>query len=113
MIKVKEGKIGRIRLKHAQDASRPSLEGAVKESVEPDSAMHADGWKGYRQLSELGYAHKVIRKEAAVSKNPLPKANSVVALLKHWLVGTYQGSIYLSHLDCYLEEFTLKNFVNE
>ena len=93
MVDVKERKIGRIRLKRVQDASGPSLEGAVKEGVEPGSTVHTDGWGGYGQLSELGYAHEVVRKEAAVGKNLLPKVNRVVALLKRWLLGTYQGGI--------------------
>jgi len=54
MVDVKERKIGRIRLKRVQDASGPSLEGAVKEGVEPGSTVHTDGWRGYGQLSELG-----------------------------------------------------------
>ena len=32
----------------------------------------------------------------------------VVALLKRWLLGTYQGGIHLSHLDYYLDEFTFR-----
>ena len=108
MVDVKERKIGRIRLKRVQDASGPSLEGAVKEGVEPGSTVHTDGWGGYGQLSELGYAHEVVRKEAAVGKNLLPKVNRVVALLKRWLLGTYQGGIQLSHLDYYLDEFTFR-----
>jgi len=108
IVEIKEGNIGRIRLKRVQDASGPSLEGAVKEGVGPGSTVHTDGWEGYGRLSELGYAHEVVRKEAAVGKNLLPKVNRVVALLKRWLLGTYQGGIHLSHLDYYLDEFTFR-----
>jgi transposase-like protein len=108
MVEVKEGKIGRIRLRRVRDASGPSLEGAVKEGVETGSTVHTDGWGGYGRLSEMGYIHEVVRKEAAVGRNLLPKVNLVVALLKRWLLGTYQGGVQLSHLDYYLDEFTFR-----
>lgn len=108
MVEVKEGKIGRIRLKRVADASGPSLEGAVKDSVEPGSIVHTDGWGGYNGLSELGYVHEVVRKKAVVGSNLLPKANRIAALFKRWLLGTYQGGIHLSHLDYYLDEFTFR-----
>lgn len=108
MVEIKEGKIGRIRLKRVADASGPSLEGAVKEGVEPGSIVHTDGWGSYSGLSELGYLHEVVRKEAAVGRNLLPKANRISALLKRWLLGTYQGGIHLSHLDYYLDEYTFR-----
>jgi transposase-like protein len=108
MVEIKEENIGRIRLRRVPDASGPNLEGAVKESVDPGSTVYTDGWGGYGQLSELGYKHEVVRKEADVGTNLLPKVNRVVALLKRWLLGTYQGGIHLSHLDYYLDEFTFR-----
>jgi len=108
MVEVKEGKIGRIRLRRVPDASGPSLEGAIKEDVESGSTVQTDGWESYGQLSGLGYVHEVVREEASLGKNLLPKVNRVVALLKRWLLGTYQGGIHLSHLDYYLDEFTFR-----
>jgi len=108
MVEVTEGKIGRIRFRCVPDASGPSLEGAVKEAVEPGSTVHTDGWRGYRRLSEMGYVHEVVRKQADVGKNLLPRVNRVVALLKRWLLGTYQGGVHLSHLDYYLDEFIFR-----
>jgi transposase-like protein len=108
MVEVKEGKIGRIRLKRVADASGPSLERAVKDGVEPGSIVHTDGWNSYSGLSKLGYVHKVVRKEVTVGKNLLPNANRIAALLKRWLLGTYQGGIHLSHLDYYLDEYTFR-----
>jgi len=108
MVELKEGQTGRIRLKRVADASGPSLEGAVKQGVEPGSIVHTDGWEGYVGLSELGYGYEVIRKEAAIGRNLLPKVNRVVALLKRWLWGTYQGRVQSSHLDYYLDEFTFR-----
>jgi len=108
MVQVKEGKIGRIRLRRVADASGPSLEGAVKEGVEPGSTVQTDGWEGYVELAERGYVHEIVRKEAAVGRNLLPKVNRVVALLKRWLLGTYQGRVEASHLGYYLDEFTFR-----
>lgn len=108
MVEVKGDEIGRIRLRHVQDASGPSLEGAIKEGVEPSSTVQTDGWSGYRRLSKLGYRHDVIRKETAVGTSLLPKVNRVASLLKRWLLGTYQGGVQLSHLDYYLDEYTFR-----
>jgi len=52
--------------------------------------------------------HEVIRKGADVGQNLLPGVNRVVALLKRWLLGTYQGAVRPSHLDYYLDEFTFR-----
>jgi len=107
-VEVTDGKIGRIRLKRVPDASGPSLEGAIKEAVEPKSTVGTDGWQGYAGLSKRGYVHEVVRDEAEVGRNLLPRVNRVVALLKRWLLGTYQGRVQPSHLDYYLDEFTFR-----
>jgi transposase-like protein len=108
MVEVKGDEIGRIRLRHVQDASGPSLEGAIKEGVEPNSTVQTDGWAGYGKLSKLGYRHDVIRKETGIGTSLLPKVNRVASLLKRWLLGTYQGGVQLSHLDYYLDEYTFR-----
>jgi len=108
MVELKESKTGRIRLRHVPDASGPSLEGAVKEGVEPRSIVQTDEWGGYGRLPELGYIHEIIRKNAAVGRNLLPKVNRIAALLKRWLLGTYQGRVEPSHLDYYLDEYTFR-----
>ena len=108
MVELKEGKTARIRLRRVLDASGPSLEDAIKEGVKPGSAVQTDGWVGYGGLSELGYIHEVIRKDATVGTNVLPKVNRVASLLKRWLLGTYQGGVQISHLDYYLDEYTFR-----
>ncbi|MFQ5835743.1 MAG: IS1595 family transposase [bacterium] len=108
MVEVAEGKIGRIRLRRVPDASATSLENAVKEAIEPGSIIRTDGWESYGGLSKIGYIHEVIRDKADIGKNLLPRVNRVVALLKRWLLGTYQGRVEFSHLDYYLDEFTFR-----
>lgn len=108
MMEVKNDRIGCIRLKRVADASAVSLENAIQTSVEPGSIVNTDGWESYRGLSKIGYIHEVVRNEANVGKNLLPKVNRVVALLKRWLLGTYQGRVEPSYLDYYLDEFTFR-----
>lgn len=105
----KDGKgIGRIRLKRILDASADSLNSAVKESIQPGSAVCTDGWEGYNSLTKLGYVHNIIRKKSHMGDNLLPLANRIVSLLKRWLLGTHQGSFRSTHLDFYLDEFTFR-----
>ena len=105
---VKEGQIGRIRLRQVADASAVSLETAVKEMVKSASLVRTDGWRGYSTLKEKGYRHEVIREEANLGGNLLPRANRVVSLFKRWMLGTHQGRISPSYLDYYLDEFTFR-----
>jgi len=52
------------------------------------------------------YTHRVVR--IVVLKELLPHVNLVVSLLNHWLLGTHQGGVQVSHLDYYLDEFTFQ-----
>jgi transposase-like protein len=99
-------RIGRIRLQRVLDASGDSLNRAIKESIEPGSTVMTDGWEGYSQVETFGYTHKVVKKDANVGNNLLPKCNMVASLLKRWLLGTHQGRI--QYLDYYLDEFTFR-----
>lgn len=101
-------RIGRIRLRRVPDASARHLERAVQEAVAPGSVVRTDGLQSYSRLSERGYIHEVVRKEAALGSNLLPRVNRVVALFKRWLLGVHQGAIRPVHLDAYLDEFTFR-----
>ena len=80
----------------------------MKASVAPGSIIRTDGWSGYHGLSGVGYSHQVVRKTADVGENLLPMPHRVAALLKRWLLGTYQGAVRSSHLDYYLDEYTFR-----
>lgn len=108
MVEVNDNRIGRIRFKRIPDASAESLENAIKMNIEQGSIVQTDGWGGYSGLSTMGYTHKVVRKDAVIGKNLLPKVNRVVALLKRWLLGTYQGRVIPNYLDYYLDEYTFR-----
>jgi hypothetical protein len=38
----------------------------------------------------------------------MPAVHRVASLLKHWLLGTHQGSAKPPHMQAYLEEFTFR-----
>lgn len=101
-------RIGRIRMCQVEDAAGESLEPAVWQMVEPGSVVHTDGWRGYNGLTELGYTHKVIRKNPDLGDNLLPLVNRVASLLKRWLLGTHQGAVEPAHLAYYLDEYTFR-----
>jgi transposase-like protein len=100
--------MGRIRLQRVADASSASLCEAIEKSVAPGSTVLTDGWKAYAAMTQRGYVHGVVRREAIVGDNLLPRCNRVAALLKRWLLGTHQGAVLPSHLDYYLDEFTFR-----
>jgi len=101
-------RIGRIRLQRVSDASGNSLEKAVQDTVVSGSTVRTDGWLGYKRLASIGYIHEIVREEAGVGEKLLPRCNTVVSLLKRWLLGTHQGAVQISHLDYYLDEFTFR-----
>jgi len=102
--------IGRIRMRHIPDASAPSLESFLVESVAPGSVVHTDGWRGYNGTAGKGYLHEVtvVRKSQQTASELLPGVHRVFSLLKRWLMGTHQGAVSHKHLDYYLDEFTFR-----
>lgn len=94
--------IGRIRLRHLEDASGDSLIPFIQEDIQPGSTVLTDDWLGYSNLAGSGFTHVVL------NTNELKSAHLVAALLKRWLLGTYQGAVRPSHLSYYLDEFTFR-----
>ena len=105
---VKDKHIGRIPFHRVADASSGSLEPVVQQAVVPGRIVRTAGWNGYNRLKALGYIHEVVRKNADVGDNLLPRCNRVAALLKRWLMGTHQGAVSHDHLDYYLDEYTFR-----
>src|SRR5437016_13349697 len=92
------------------DASAESLHAFVRESIQPGSVVHTDGWKGYSGLSAKGYLHEVtiLKAKKETASELLPRVHRVVGLLKRWLMGTHQGAVSHKHLGYYLDEFTFR-----
>jgi transposase-like protein len=104
----KEGKIGRIRLSAIGDASGSILTDAIMQMVSIGSVMHTDGWSGYNDLSNHGYAHQPSYNRSVKAADTIPMPHLVAALLKRWLLGTHQGTINHKNLPYYLDEFTFR-----
>ena len=103
-------RLGRVRMRHLQNASAGSLLPFIREAASPGAAIHTDGWSGYNGLSAAGYAH---RKTVLSSSNnqthvDMPAVHRVANLLKRWILGTHSGSITPEHLQAYLVEFTFR-----
>jgi len=94
--------MGRLRLRHLEDASGDSLIPFIQDVVQPKSIVRTDDWSGYIKVSGYGFTHMVVR------GNELKSVHLVAALLKRWLLGTYQGAVRPSHLSYYLDEFTFR-----
>ena len=102
--------IGRIRMRQVIDASADSLILFIRDSVQPGSIVHTDGWSGYWSLESDGYAHEVtiLKRKKRTPSELLPRVHRVISLLKRWLLGTNQGAVSQKHLDYYLDEFTFR-----
>lgn len=108
LAEIKDSAIGRIRLKRIEDASSDSLNEAALSTVNKNSLIRTDGWKGYNLLSTLGYQHEIIRPDSNIGEDLLPNCHRIASLLKRWLLGTHQGAVSHEHLDYYLDEFTFR-----
>src|ERR1700681_2791688 len=59
-------RVGRIRLRSIPDASAGSLHPFIRDSIEPGSIVHTDGWPGYKGLEEKGYSCEI----SVIGKQP-------------------------------------------
>jgi len=110
-VELLEGKnqLGRVRMKVVPDMSKKSLQGFIKENVEPSSTVITDGWSSYASIGKSGYTHIVSKKfEASDPDNILPHVHMIVSLLKRWLLGTHQGAVQQIHLQAYLDEYVFR-----
>ncbi len=94
--------IGRIRLGIIPAASGKCLTEFIVENIESGTTIVTDDWQGYAGLPKVGYGRSV------VSSEDLKLPHLIIALLKRWLLGTYQGAVRPTHLCYYLDEFTFR-----
>ena len=101
---------GRVRLRRVPDVSGDSLIPFVCEMVEPGSEVLTDGWGGYNTLPEYNYIHRktILSSSGDPAHVSMPGVHRIAALLKRWLLGTYQGSVRNKYLDYYLDEYTFR-----
>lgn len=102
---------GRIRMARIPEATRSRLHGFIRQTVEPGSVVHTDGFPAYAGLAAVGYGHEasvLLGQADDAAVRLLPRVHRVASLLKRWLSGTHQGAVSLEHLDYYLDEFTFR-----
>jgi transposase-like protein/DNA-directed RNA polymerase subunit RPC12/RpoP len=108
-VEIKGRAYGRVRLRIAKDASAKSLHAFVKDNIEEGSTLVTDAWSGYSSIEDYGYKREIYNQSKAQSLDEmLPHVHTIISLLKRWLLGTHQGSVRLSHLQAYLEEYTFR-----
>jgi transposase-like protein len=102
--------IGRIRMRQIPDASAESLGAFLRDTIEPGTVVHTDGWRGYSGATAQGFVHEVtkLHKYLEPASELLPRVHRVISLLRRWLMGTHQGAVSHKHLDYYLDEFTFR-----
>ena len=101
-------RIGRIRMKYIPDGSGDTLEAFVLETIEADTEVTTDQWKGYNGLEKAGYRHKTVPGSRIGEEEILPRVHLVAALLKRWLLGTHQGRVKRKRLQAYLDEYVFR-----
>ena len=97
--------IGRIRLARLPNDDGPSIIGFVKKTVAPGSLIVSDGAWAYSWLKDMGYSHRRIPRAGSVE---LPRVHRIAALLKRWILGTFQGRPSGKQLQPYLDEFSFR-----
>jgi hypothetical protein len=100
---------GRVRLEVVTDRSARSLVGFIRSAVEPGAQIVSDAWRGYNELTELGYRHVPITMAGnpAMAEDYLPIVHLVFSNLKTWLRGIHHG-VSSQHLQAYLNEYAFR-----
>ncbi len=100
---------GRLRLQVAPDRSAKSLEGFVRDAVQPGTHLTTVDWSGYARLAEKGYLLTQVAQhgDPAITEQHLPLIHLVFGNLKTWLNGVHHG-VSPQHLQAYLNEFTFR-----
>jgi hypothetical protein len=73
------------------------------------AALILEGVAEMRVAEDVSLEVSVVRGQGeSAPAELLPRVHRVAALLKRWLLGTYQGAVRPDHLDYYLAEFTFR-----
>ena len=101
---------GRVRLRIIPDATAKTLTKFLDETIERGATVVTDGWLPYQKATAGRFTHVVhrIAPSGQQAHTLLPGVHRVAALLKRWILGTYQGSYHADHLAEYLDEFTFR-----
>lgn len=107
-VETRNGHAGRVRLRRIRGATKGEISKFLEKHVSFGTLVVTDGWAAYRQLTGLGYRHKVIKGESSVDVAiQLTHVHRVFSNLKTWLTGTHHG-VSGKHLQAYLNEFAFR-----
>ena len=86
---------GRARMAIIPDAAAPALQAFLQAHVEYGSVVITDGLKSYPGAIGHDFKHKPsnMDRSGQPAHVPLPGVYRVAALVKRWLLGTYQGAV--------------------
>ena len=97
--------IGRVRLARLPNETSSPIVNFVKANVAKGALIISDGECAYSRLTDQGYRHRRIPHGGS---RELPRVHRIAALLKRWLLGTFQGRPSHKQLQYYLDEFAFR-----
>ena len=90
------------------------IQECITDTIEPESTILSDQYKGYVTIDEKGYTHEAQKKPdswehaSGDDDRVLPHVHRTISLLKRWYYGTYHGRIDPKNLQSYLDEFVFR-----
>jgi ISXO2-like transposase domain len=97
-------------MRYVLDVTAASLVPFVCNVVEASLLVPTDGFTYYDSLTSHSYRHNkhILSTSDSPTHVSMPAVHLVASMLKRWLLGTHQGSVYGAHLQAYLEEYTFR-----
>ena len=103
----KERHCGFFKLKVLGDVTRESVEGFVKESIDPKSVLFTDKNPAYVNLEKMVENHIKVKSSYESANGDLNWVHTAISNLKRNLLGIYH-MVSEKHLQSYLNEFAYK-----
>ncbi|MGH3448452.1 MAG: IS1595 family transposase [Nocardioidaceae bacterium] len=104
------GGFGRARLGVLDSANAQNLRDFLLANVEPGSRVLTDGWRSYPKATRDVYGHDPtpVASSGLQAHEVLPAVHRIFALVKRWIMGTYQGSVSPEHVQAYFDEWVFR-----
>lgn len=91
------------------NAGSKSLDGFLKDKIEPGTHVLTDGWNGYWHVERLGFVHTAteLSKQDQPAHKLFPWVHITLSNLKRFLLGTHH-TVESKHLKRYVAEFNYR-----
>jgi transposase-like protein len=91
------------------DAGSKSLDGFLKDKIQPGSHILTDGWNGYWHVEQNGFVHTAteLSKQDQPAHKLFPWVHITLSNLKRFLLGTHH-TVENKHLKRYVAEFNYR-----